>query len=161
MASARAAYSGQPSRGKVLVVDDQEGMRDLLRLILENHYHVTEAESGAALRQALDHDQPDVVLLDMNLPDANGLGLLLVIKQRWPDTEVILLTGAPNGSQAMSRAAEAVDHGAFSLFAKSAEFDFKALLAGVGSALERRRRAPANSPVPPKSDPQTVRPRMQ
>jgi len=157
MALARADHSGQSARGKVLIVEDQEGMRDLLRLILEAHYHVAEADSGAALYKALEHDQADVVLLDMKLPDASGLGLLLAIKQRWPDTEVIVLTGAPSGSEAMSRAAEAVDRGAFSLFPKSAEFDLRALQAGVGSAMERRLQALANSPVPPKTDPQAIR----
>ena len=80
----------------------EEGIRDLLKAILENDYQVAEADSGAALHQALDHEQPDVVLLDMKLPDANGLGLLPAIKQRWPATEVIILSGAPTDSQGVS-----------------------------------------------------------
>ena len=57
-------------------------------------YTVTEADSGAALKKLLPRKPPDVVLLDLKLPDANGLDLLPQIKKAWPDTEVIVLTGA-------------------------------------------------------------------
>ena len=136
------AYAADSSRqGRILIVDDEEGMRDLLKAILGSDYQITEADSGAALHKALDHEQPDVVLLDMKLPDANGLGLLPAIKRRWPATEVIILSGAPNGSGALSWAAEAVKGGAFGCLSKSAEFSFPQVLACVSSAMERRHRA--------------------
>jgi DNA-binding NtrC family response regulator len=136
------AYAADSSRqGRILIVDDEEGMRDLLKAILGNDYQIAEADSGAALHKALDHEQPDVVLLDMKLPDANGLGLLPAIKRRWPATEVIILSGAPNGSGALSWAAEAVKGGAFGCLSKSAEFSFPQVLACVSSAMERRHRA--------------------
>ena len=116
-------------------------MRELLKAILESDYQVAEADSGAALQKALDGEQPDVVLLDMKLPDANGLGLLPTIKRRWPATEVIILSGAPNGSGALSWATEAVKGGAFGCLSKSAEFSFPQVLACVSSAMERRHRA--------------------
>jgi DNA-binding NtrC family response regulator len=122
----------------VLIVDDHEGIRELLRTILEDDYRVAEADSGAALHEALAHEQPDVVLLDMKLPDANGLGLLPAIKQRWPETQVIVLTGAPKDSEAMLAAIEAANRGAFSLISKSADFDMRKLLAGVSNAMDRR-----------------------
>jgi DNA-binding NtrC family response regulator len=136
------ALTADASRqGRILIVDDEEGMRDLLKAILGSDYQIDEADSGAALHKALDHEQPDVVLLDMKLPDANGLGLLSAIKQRWPATEVIVLSGAPNGSGAFSWAAEAVKGGAFGCLSKSAEFSFPQVLACVSSAMERRHRA--------------------
>lgn len=138
MATARFDASGSARKGKVLIVDDQEAVRDLLKAILENDYQVTEAESGAALRVALDADQPDVVLLDLMLPDTNGLSLLSAIFDRWPGTQVIILTGALADSEIMTRAAEAVNRGAFGLLAKSVDFDCQKLLAGVSSALHRR-----------------------
>ena len=113
-------------------------MRDLLKAILSNDYYIAEADSGAALHKALDGEQPDVVLLDMKLPDANGLGLLPAIKQRWPATEVIMLSGAPSDGGAASWTAEATKGGAFSFLSKSAEFSFPNVLACVSSALERR-----------------------
>jgi DNA-binding NtrC family response regulator len=138
MAASSAGSARRAGKGRILIVDDEEGMRDLLRAILENDYHVAEADSGAALHRALDHEQPDVVLLDLKLPDANGLGLLLAIKQRWPGTEVIMLSGAPTDSGGASWAAEAVKGGAFGFLSKSAEFSFPKVLACVSSALVRR-----------------------
>ena len=114
-------------------------MRDLLKTLLERDYHVSEADSGAALHKALEQDQPDVVLLDMKLPDASGLTLLPAVKQRWPATEVIVLTGAPNDTGTAAWATEAVSRGAFSLMSKSAGFDLQALVGGVNLALQRRR----------------------
>jgi len=149
MASARADHSGRSLRGKVLIVDDHEGMRELLRTILEDDYHVAEADSGAALHAALDREQPDVVLLDMKLPDANGLGLLPAIKERWPGTQVIVLTGALKDSEGMSAAAEAINQGAFSLLSKSADFDMRMLLAGVSNAMDRRWQVQGSHSAPP------------
>ena len=138
MAPSTAGASRRAGKGRILIVDDEEGMRDLLKAILEADYHVTEADSGAALHQALNHEQPDVVLLDMKLPDANGLGLLPAIKQRWPATEVIMLSGAVTDGGAAAWMAEATKGGASDFLSKSAEFSFLKVLACVGSALERR-----------------------
>ena len=141
MAPSLAHPSRAAEKGKILIVDDEEGMRDLLRAILENDFQVAEADSGAALHKALEGEQPDVVLLDMKLPDANGIGLLSVIKQRWPGTEVVVLSGAPTVSEATSWAAAAAKGGAYGFLSKSAEFNFSKVLACVSSALERRRQA--------------------
>ena len=80
-------------KGKILIVDDAADIRDLLGAILRDTYEVTEAKSGADLKQALSQSQPDVVLLDLKLPDADGLDLLPLVKKQWGDTEVIVLTG--------------------------------------------------------------------
>jgi two-component system, NtrC family, response regulator len=141
MAPARTDASRAAGKCRVLIVEDEEDMRDLLKAILEQDYHVAEADSGAALHRALDREQPDVVLLDMKLPDANGLGLLPAIKMRWPATEVIMLSGAPADSGAAPWAADAVKGGAFGFLQKSAAFSFPSVLACVSSALERRYQA--------------------
>jgi DNA-binding NtrC family response regulator len=141
MSSSLAHPSRAAEKGRILIVDDEEGMRDLLKAILETDYQVAEADSGAALHKALEGEQPDVVLLDMKLPDANGIGLLPVIKQRWPRTEVVVLSGAPTVSEATSWAAAAVKGGAYGFLSKSAEFSFSKVLTCVSSALERRRQA--------------------
>ena len=138
MAASSAGSARLAGKGRILIVDDEEDMRDLLKTILESDYQIAEADSGAALHKALDHEQPDVVLLDMKLPDANGLGLLPAIKQRWLATEVIILSGVPTDGGAASWTAEAVKGGAFGFLSKSAEFSFPKVLACVSSALERR-----------------------
>jgi DNA-binding NtrC family response regulator len=141
MAPASADSSQPASKRMVLIVDDDEGMRDLLKTILEADYHVTEADSGVALQLALEKEAPDVVLLDMHLPDANGLRLLPAIKLRWPATEVIMLSGSPNDSGAKSWSDEAVRNGAFAFLSKSAEFSFLQILNCVSSAAGVRRGA--------------------
>ena len=148
MATARADHSGGLLRGKVLIVDDEAGIRELVKLVLAERYQVTEVDSGAALWKALEDEQPDVVLLDVTLPDANGLAMLPAIRQRWPGTQVIVLTGAAYDTETMLAAVDAVSRGVFSLLSKSADFSLQKLLAGVRSAMERRFRAPAGPRAP-------------
>ena len=132
-------------KGKILIVDDLADFRKLLRDALEDNYTITEADSKAALEKAFAQEQPDLVLLDVKLPDGNGLDLLPVIKKRWPETEVIVLTGAPDDKEALSWAVEATKRGAFNFIRKSAQFDFEKLLADVDNALERRQQTEETS----------------
>jgi DNA-binding response OmpR family regulator len=65
-----------------MVVDDDEDVRTLLSDILsKSSYAVTEVPDGASLEEAFTGPQPDVVLLDLKLPDADGLDLLPKIKR--------------------------------------------------------------------------------
>jgi two-component system response regulator EvgA len=139
MAAARADSSRPARKGRILIVDDEEGIRELLKAILEADYHIAEADSGAALLLALEKEAADVVLLDMHLPDANGLHLLPAIKQHWPATQVIMLSGTPNEGGSKSWAAESVKNGAFGFLSKSAEFSFPQVLDCVSSAVAVRR----------------------
>ena len=68
-------------KAKILVVDDEAVLRENLVRILEGSgYQVSLAEDGATARKAFAQLQPDIVLLDLKLPDANGLDLLPEIK---------------------------------------------------------------------------------
>jgi DNA-binding NtrC family response regulator len=127
-------------KGKILVVDDEEKYREVLSGWLSGDYQVSEAESGAALQRAFSDPQPDVLLLDVKLGDADGLELLPTIKKRWPDTEVIVLTGAPkDDAEAVAWAVEATKRGAFNFIRRSGErFDGPKFLADVANAMERR-----------------------
>src|SRR5688572_21215562 len=79
---------------KALVVDDESAIRVLVRTLLEKEgFEVSEAADAAMLRDLLAGEQPDVVLLDLKLPDADGLDLLPALKKTWPTSEVIVLTG--------------------------------------------------------------------
>ncbi|MGA3265868.1 MAG: sigma-54 dependent transcriptional regulator [Verrucomicrobiota bacterium] len=126
-------------KGKILVVDDEADIRQLLSAILEEQYEVAEAGSGAALQKLLAQDAPDVVLLDVKLPDADGLDLLPQIKRRWPDTEVIVLSG--HGTITM--AVEAGKRGAYNFLGKP--FEAEKLLADVKCALDRKQQSEENS----------------
>ena len=125
--------------GKVLIVDDDTDLRSLLAEVLEDHYLVTQAENGAALQKAFSQEQPDVVLLDVKLGDADGLDLLPQIKKRWPETEVIVLSG--HGT--MTMAVEAGKRGARTFLTKPIEM--QKLLADVNAAFELRQQSQENS----------------
>lgn len=125
-------------KGKVLIVDDLRDFRDLVAAHLAEEFQVFTAENGAALTKAFSGDQPDVILLDVKLPDADGLDLLPQLKKRWPETEVIVLTGAPSDSEAVSWAVEATKRGAFNFLRKTARFDREKMLADVRNAVEHK-----------------------
>ncbi|MGA3284059.1 MAG: sigma-54 dependent transcriptional regulator [Verrucomicrobiota bacterium] len=128
--------------GIVLIVDDEADTRRLLSQILEEDYVVAEADSGTALKKAFTQSQPDVIVLDVMLgsgPDNNGLELLPQIKKRWPDTEVIMLTGKGT----MEMAAEAGKRGAYNFLSKP--FENEKLLADVKCAIERKQQSEENS----------------
>jgi DNA-binding NtrC family response regulator len=117
-----------------MVVDDTEGIRDLLSAILEREgYAVILKSSAADLAAAFSQTQPDIILLDLVLPDGNGLELLPQIKKQWPDTEVIVLTGHAT----FDAAVEATKRGAYHF--QNKPFDTKTLLLSVERALEHKR----------------------
>ena len=119
-------------KGKILVVDDEQPIRELLGAVLQRDYQVAEADSGAALQKAFADSQPDIIVLDVNLLDSNGLELLPLIKKRWAETEVIVLTGQGT----MEMALEAGRLGAYNFLSKP--FENEKLLADVKCALERK-----------------------
>ena len=119
-------------KSKILVIDDENDLRQLLAAVLGERYAVSEAGSGAALKKLFPSPAPDVVLLDVKLPDADGLDLLTQIKKRWPETEVILLSGYGT----MSMAIEAGRRGAYNFLTKP--FENEKLLADVKCAIERK-----------------------
>lgn len=125
-------------KSKILVVDDENDLRQLLAAVLGEHYEVSQAASGAALKKLFPQPAPDVVLLDVKLPDADGLDLLTQIKRRWPDTEVILLSGYGT----MSMAIEAGRRGAYTFLTKP--FENEKLLADVKCAIERKEQSAEN-----------------
>jgi DNA-binding NtrC family response regulator len=126
-------------KGIILVVDDAEDIRELLASVLRGSYEVAEADSGAALKQAFTEMQPDVVLLDIKLPDADGLDLLPLIKKQWSECEVIVLTG----NATFDAAVEATKRGAYHFLNKP--FDTQTLLVTVERALEHKQQNEENS----------------
>jgi len=126
-------------KGKILIVDEEADLRLLLKSILESEYTVTEAENGAALKKLLTAEAPDIVLLDLNLPDANGLDLLPQLKKSWPDAEVVVLTGAAT----FEAAVEATKRGAYHFINKP--FDTSALLVTIERAIENQQQKEENN----------------
>src|ERR1700759_4421986 len=126
-------------KGKILIVDDEPELRMLLKSILETDYTVTDADCGATLQKRFADEAPDVILLDLKLPDANGLDLLPTIKKNWPDTEVIVLTGEAT----FEAAVQATKRGAYHFINKP--FDTQALLVTIDRAIENRQQKEENN----------------
>jgi DNA-binding NtrC family response regulator len=100
---------------KVLIVDDQEVVRlSYLRSLASEHCKVDVAANGDEALQTLKQNRFDLVLLDLRMPGMDGLDVLKTIKQTWPDTEVVIITGYPN----VETAKEAVRLGAHGYLAK-------------------------------------------
>jgi two-component system response regulator AtoC len=81
-------------RFKVLVIDDDPGIRDYLQaLALRQGYDVTAAADGEEALACLDEAKPDIITLDAVLPGMDGLETLRHLKQRMPDVPVVMLSG--------------------------------------------------------------------
>jgi DNA-binding NtrC family response regulator len=126
-------------KGKILIVDDEPDLRSMLKSLLETDFIVTEAESGAALQKAFSQEAPDVVLLDLKLPDANGLDLLPLIKKNWLDTEVVVLTGEAT----FEAAVQATKRGAYHFINKP--FDSDVLQLTLDRAIENKQQKEENN----------------
>jgi DNA-binding NtrC family response regulator len=80
---------------KILVIDDEEGIRNLLDTLLRlKKYDVVLAASGRKGLELFQREHPDVVVLDLNMPDMGGAAVLQQIRMLKPDQPVIILTGA-------------------------------------------------------------------
>src|SRR5580700_1353006 len=121
-------------KAKVMVVEDTEGVRDLIGTVLQrNGYEPVLKANAAQLLASFTEAQPDIILLDLVLPDGDGMELLPQVKKQWPDTEVIVLTGHATFDVAV----EATKRGAYHF--QNKPFDQKILLLSVERALEHRR----------------------
>jgi DNA-binding response OmpR family regulator len=81
-------------RARILIVDDEPAIRSGLATILETaDYRVEAVESGEAALSSLEEQHFDLALLDIRMPGMSGVELMQEIKEQWPHTAVILLTG--------------------------------------------------------------------
>nr|WP_171051915.1 response regulator transcription factor [Alteribacter natronophilus] len=79
----------------IMIVDDHTVLRDGLKTIfsMEKGFNVVaEAESGEEALRTLEDIQPEVVIMDINLPGKNGVEVTAEIKAQWPDVKVLILT---------------------------------------------------------------------
>jgi len=122
------------SKGSILVVDDESEIREGLEVLLRGEgYGVASAENGESGLAKLEERPFDLLLLDVSLPDRNGLDMLKEIRRRDPDLSVVLITAY--GSIDMARAA--FKNGAMDYITKPWSND--ELLAQVAQAVESRR----------------------
>lgn len=105
-------------KANILIVDDEEVVRLSHQRSLEaSECNTRAAEDGRQAINVMEKQPADVVLLDIRMPDLDGMDVLKIIKQRWPDSQVVVITGYPS----IESAKQAVKLGAFDYLAKPLE----------------------------------------
>ena len=118
----------------ILAVDDEESFLEIVSTLLQQEeYAVETASDGVAAINKLQTKAYDLVLLDMKMPRVDGMEVLKFIKDRYLDTQVIMLTGVAD----IKRAVECMQMGAYTYLTKP--HPSEELLATIDRALERKR----------------------
>ena len=117
----------------ILVVDDENGVRQSFNMVLKDKYNVLLAETGQEAMDIFRKNSVDLILLDILLPDIDGLDLLSKLVETDPSTEIIMVT-AVNEIQS---AVKAIKLGAYEYIIKP--FVVDDVLTGIRRALEKRR----------------------
>lgn len=118
------------SKGKILVVDDEEIVRtSCSRTLVPEGYDVRLAKNGVEGLRLAAEERFDLVLTDLKMPDMDGIDVLRNIKEKWPETHVIIVTGY----QTVDTAVKAIKLGANNYIEKP--FTPDALLSAVTEAL--------------------------
>lgn len=118
----------------ILIVDDEDIVRkSCVRILSPEGYILETAKNGSEALKKLQNEHFDLVLADLVMPDVTGMDLLKKIKEDWPETEVIIITGYGT----VKTAVDALKYGAYDFIEKP--FTPEALLNAVGRCLEKKR----------------------
>ena len=121
-----------PKRKTVLIVDDDEGMRDTLAAILRRDFRVLKAFTGEAALALMDKEDVDLLLLDIRLPGIGGFEVLRILQENYPLVEVIMISAVKE----VESAVQAIKAGAYHFVTK--DFDYEAIRSLVSNASERQ-----------------------
>src|SRR5712691_9972177 len=116
----------------VLIIDDDEGMRDTLTAILKREYRVLRVASGEAALPVLNREDIDLVLLDVRLPGISGFEVLRIVKENYSLIEIIMISAINE----IETAVQAMKHGAYHYITK--DFEYDQLRSLVRNAAERQ-----------------------
>jgi DNA-binding NtrC family response regulator len=119
-------------RKTVLIVDDDEGMRETLTAILRREYRVLRTATGESALQIVDKEDVDLILLDVRLPGISGFEVLKIVRENYPYVEVIVISVLKE----LDAAIEAMRYGAYHYISK--DFDAEGLRTLVANASERQ-----------------------
>ncbi len=118
----------------ILVIDDEAGPRDALKVILRPLFNIRLAENAKTALAVLSQEPIDLVTLDQKLPDCQGIDLLQDIRERYADIEVIIITGYGSLKSAM----EGIRHGAAGYLLKP--FNVTELITLINQTLDKKKR---------------------
>ena len=121
------------AKPKILVIDDENGLRDMLTFELSDRWEVGGAGCGEEALEMLAQSLPDIVLCDIMMPGIGGVETLKRIKERMPKAEVIMATGCAT----LETAIESMRCGAYDYVTKP--YEIERLSATLDRALERTR----------------------
>ena len=127
-----SADSRMPGKETILVVDDESGPRESLRMILKPLYEVHTASNGREALELMRSKDIHVVTLDLNMPGLSGIDVLKEIRKCKPNTEVIVITGYGT----LNNAQEAIRFGAGDFISKP--FNVADIISIVSKSFERR-----------------------
>jgi len=125
----------------ILVVDDEENIRDTLYELLSSEYRCQTAETAEKALARLDAESYDVVLTDISMPGLSGLELLGHIRQKYPDTPVIVISGIGDQEYAQGM----IRLGAFDYLLKP--YSLETVMKSVKRALDHRERLPGHPQI--------------
>jgi DNA-binding NtrC family response regulator len=139
--------SDAPPTARILVIDDDEIMLETCQRILERQgYHVETEQDGVRGRDRALRGQYDLVLVDMRMPEIDGLDLLVAVRERRSDLEIIVITGYST----IESAVKAVRLGAFDYLPKPfTPDDLRARAAAALESVRRRKADAATTPAVP------------
>ena len=119
-------------RKTVLIVDDDEGMRDTLSAVLRRDFRVLKTAAGETALQIMEKEDVDLMMLDVRLPGISGIEALKIIKENYPYVEVIIISALKE----LDTAVEAIRHGAYHYISK--DFELEGVRTLVANASERQ-----------------------
>ncbi len=119
-------------RKTLLIVDDDEGMRDTLTAVLRRDYRILRAAAGEVALQMMEKEDVDLMMLDVRLPGISGFEVLRIAKENYPYVEVIVISVMKE----LDAAIEAMRYGAYHYITK--DFDFEGVRTLVAKASERQ-----------------------
>jgi DNA-binding NtrC family response regulator len=119
-------------KGSILIVDDEVGPRESLRMILKPIYEIYTAANGDEALQVLSKEHIDLVTLDLRMPGLSGIDVLREIKKIKADVEVIVITGYGT----LTNAQEAIRYGAGDFISKP--FNVADIISIISKSFERR-----------------------
>ena len=77
----------------ILVVEDQKDLQNYLKeFLVDNEYLVITASDGIQALNAINKSRPDLVLLDLGLPNMSGESVVLEVRKKWPELRIIILS---------------------------------------------------------------------
>lgn len=121
-------------QSRILVVDDEEVVRiSHIRLLTKAECNVEAVWDGVDALRQMERDSFDLVLLDLRMPGMDGMSVLRMIKQKWPESEVVIITGYPS----VETAKEAIRLGAYDYLAKPVDPDQVIKVANCAIAQKR------------------------